>query len=244
MSHLDSHNVPRRRIKLDVSTRKHAFTRVRARVTAFSSARSSSRPFPRRRCVFAKYGRSGGVRVCLSRPAVSKANDLPWNLDNLSARLQPVPRSGGLHLFRGAPLVPSLSLSRSFSLADSLFLLSSSIHPSRFKPRLPTAPRVSRPFTYRSPLHTADATRMNGNQTRNVSPTTGSAVNHAAIYARERVKTSGNVVRLSRNGCCIFDSDFGWIVASVVRFYGVWKAFGPGSRRFNALKTEGNWICP
>lgn len=39
--------------------------------------------------MFAKYGPSGGVRVCLSRPAVSKANDLPWNLDNLSARLQP-----------------------------------------------------------------------------------------------------------------------------------------------------------
>ena len=120
MSHLDSHNVPRRRIKLDVSTRKHAFTRVRARVTAFSSARSSSRPFPRRRCVFAKYGRSGGVRVCLSRPAVSKANDLPWNLDNLSARLQPEPRSGGLHLFRGAPLVPSLSLFLALSFSPTL----------------------------------------------------------------------------------------------------------------------------
>lgn len=33
-------------------------------------------------------------RLPLSRPAVSKANDLPWNLDNLSARLQP-PRPGG-----------------------------------------------------------------------------------------------------------------------------------------------------
>lgn len=38
-----------------------------------------------------------GVRDCLSRPAVSKANDLPWNLDNLSARLQPL--RPGLHLF-------------------------------------------------------------------------------------------------------------------------------------------------
>lgn len=79
---------------------------------------------------FAKYGRSGGVRVCLSRPAVSKANDLPWNLDNLSAaacsRLQP-PRPG-LHLFRGEPLLPSLSVvSRQPPLT--------SIHPSRFKAR-------------------------------------------------------------------------------------------------------------
>ena len=53
------------------------------------------------------------VRDCLSRPAVSKANDLPWNLDNLSARLQP-PRPG-LHLFcTRVCLSLSLSLSLSF----------------------------------------------------------------------------------------------------------------------------------
>lgn len=59
-----------------------------------------------------------GVRDCLSRPAVSKANDLPWNLDNLSARLQPL--RPGLHLFCTRVCV-SLSFSFSFLVCSVSF---------------------------------------------------------------------------------------------------------------------------
>lgn len=74
------------------------------------------------------------VRVCLSRPAVSKANDLPWNLDNLSARLQSRERERDLHLFqvslRSFSLFRFLSLSPSATSAPPIC-----IHPSRFKQR-------------------------------------------------------------------------------------------------------------
>lgn len=75
-------------------------------------------------------------RDCLSRPAVSKANDLPWNLDNLSARLQP-PRPG-LHLFCTRV---GLSLSLSFSVA--LFLSLSHFSFARLSPFLPPSLFVS-----------------------------------------------------------------------------------------------------
>ena len=127
---------------------KHAFTcRVRFLFFFFLSSLSVAWVVGARSLSMASTKwRRGGVRVCLSRPAVSKANDLPWNLDNLSAaaRLQPEPRSGGLHLFRGAPFLLSLSLYP--SLCASPFV-------SFQTAALPTAPRVSRPFTYRSPLH-------------------------------------------------------------------------------------------
>ena len=60
--------------------------------------------------------------------------------------------------------VPSLS-SLSFSLSVSPFV-------SFQTAALPTAPRVSRPFTYRSPLHTDAPRCMNGNQKRGTFSTT------------------------------------------------------------------------
>lgn len=56
------------------------------------------------------------VRVCLSRPAVSKANDLPWNLDNLSARLQSRERERETCTCSKSRYVPSLSFAFSLSL--------------------------------------------------------------------------------------------------------------------------------
>lgn len=73
-------------------------------------------PAPRH---YTRTPKCSGVRDCLSRPAVSKANDLPWNLDNLSARLQP-PRPG-LHLFC-TRVSFSLSLFYTYTIFFSLFL--------------------------------------------------------------------------------------------------------------------------
>lgn len=110
---------------------------------------------------------AAAVRVCLSRPAVSKANDLPWNLDNLSARLQSRERERETCTCSKSRYVPSLF--RFLSLFCNL--CPTYIHPSvSFQTApLPTAPRVSRPFTYRSPMQRG----MNGTRrVEGVSPTT------------------------------------------------------------------------
>lgn len=129
------------------------------------------------------------VRVCLSRPAVSKANDLPWNLDNLSARLQSRERERDLHLFQ-------VSL-RSFSLFRFLSLLLQPLPHLYASIRLVSNSAATNctegvPTLY---LSFADAARYEWNQksgTFHLRPALSlflsSSANGAAL---ERVKTSG-----------------------------------------------------
>lgn len=123
---------------------------------------------------------AAAVRVCLSRPAVSKANDLPWNLDNLSARLQSRERERETCTCSKSRYVPSLF--RFLSLFCNL--CPTYIHPSvSFQTApLPTAPRVSRPFTYRSPMQRG----MNGTRrVEGVSPTTSPLSLSLSLFERE-----------------------------------------------------------